>query len=937
MHYTLFEIRSYKQIERCSAEIVKQIQSILSVCMDSQGIFLDPKSSGYYLFQFPSPRLADLELMAAAVYRAFTQLYEIRNELMGFSVLIDSVENSDDTSLFRSLRNRLLQAEYEDSFWIGDEARHNFEHLFNFLDDNTRQGAISKVSGIKDKESLYIGYQQFSVDQEIHDILFSTLESYYEPGYKASLKWIQFSHPLEAVSTIETTVQDFLQSAFRDCYLSLRVIQDPPFLIWGEEHIDVFSKQLREQILNEPANPVCLAEQPLYRIRQQIYNCLEERLAAAEFLGKPLILAMYCEDELNDASSQIISWFTETMLRREIGIPVMISRQEARALPHLPKQACTVLDDRRLQSPSSLKEYWHSIGVKGFHELAEECDSRSQTVLFCFQLFGLNLNNEMLLEFLQGEGISPFVYPDICRHLADKGLILSSRFPIPAVIDDRSRNLTWMERSERKRLMQKAELFIQQKLDKSKLQMTMRLLQIGTVIADPHRVLNWFLILSRQLLLSGRMEEAGRLVRHAHQILGLTFSRGVAVRIRWVLWTCRLLLALEENDKESIRNLRSDVHDFSNLVDIPPADSGYVLLAIAKMNQKSRNWNAALQYAKKAIISFQEAHERAGIIEANTLIARCRLIQGSMWEALDYMQIALDFANPVKNTLIYAHTSALVAAKQFLYGNYSRTREICDAIIPSCQRSGWTLLSIKLQFILARVDFDLGNYESAMQKFGTGSAYSRSTENSEALGMFLRWQTRCLSYTKTPSASIRIFREQPQHPERDLFLGEALLLYDEYSLAQSVLDETAEQWNELFSVQNLNPFSTGFLLIEGIGIFFESEYTYPPVLLGKCYSASAEIKKNCSKQVLEHMQTLLRSSNISPIDPNSAIYYYLYAQALLMANEPIEDPNAIIGKAAKQLQERSTKMDNPKDKIAYLKQNFWSQKLLDTAQAQKMV
>ncbi|WP_460052840.1 hypothetical protein [Spirochaeta dissipatitropha] len=905
--------------------------------MDSQGIHIDPKSSGYYLFQFPSSRLADLELMAAAVYRAFTQLNEIRHDLMGFSVLIDSVENTDDTSLFRSLRNRLLQAEHEDSFWIGDDARHNFEHLFRFHEDNVRQGGLSRVLGIKDKEALNIGFQQFSVDREIHDFLFSALESYYEPGYKASLKWIQSSFPLETVSTIESSVQEFLQSAFRDCYLSLRLIQDPPFVIWGEEHADVFSKQLREQIMSEPANPVSLAEQPLYRIRQQIYNCLEERLAAAEYLGKPLVLAMYCEDELNDSLSLITSWFTETMLKREIGIPVMISREEARALPHLPKKACTILDHQRLKRPSRLNEYWDSLGAKGFHALAEECDSRSQTVLFCFQLFGSSLNSEMLLEFLQEEGISPFVYPDICRHLADKGLILSIRFPLPAILDTPNQNLTWMERTERKRLMQKAELFIQRKLDKSKLQMTMQLLQIGTTVADPHRVLNWFLSLSRQLLLSGRVEEAGRLVRHAHQILGLTFSRGVAVRIRWVLWTCRMLLALAENDSESIRNLRSDVHDFSHLVDIPSADSGYVLLAIAKMNQASRNWNAALQYAKKAIISFQEAHERAGIIEANILIARCRLIQGSMWEALDYMQIALDFANPVKNTLIYAHTSVIVAAKQFLYGNYSRTREICTAIIPTCQRSGWTLLSLKLQFMLARVDFELGNYETAMQKFGTGSAYSRSIENPEALGMFLRWQIRCLSYTKAPSASIRIFRKQPQHPERDLFLGEALLLYNEYSLAQSVLDQTEEQWTELFSAQNTNPFSTGFLLIEGTGIFFESEHTYPPVLLGRCYSATAELRKHCSKQALEHMQSLLRSSSISPIDPSSAIYYYLYAQALLMADEPIEDPNAIIGKAAKQLQERSTKMDNPKDKIAYLKQNYWSQKLLDTAQAQKMV
>ncbi|MFW5801972.1 MAG: hypothetical protein ACOCVC_08045, partial [Spirochaeta sp.] len=131
MFYALFEIRSFRQLKNVSPELAEEAAGIIHTELNGIGTATDTPSSGMFLYSFPSRRTADIEKMAAGIYKAFSRLTRLESDLMGFTILLDSSPSQDSTAVFRGFRNVLLAAPQDDIFIIGQAGLHSVEHMFH--------------------------------------------------------------------------------------------------------------------------------------------------------------------------------------------------------------------------------------------------------------------------------------------------------------------------------------------------------------------------------------------------------------------------------------------------------------------------------------------------------------------------------------------------------------------------------------------------------------------------------------------------------------------------------------------------------------------------------------------------------------------------------------------------------------------------------------
>ncbi|AFG38064.1 hypothetical protein [Spirochaeta africana] len=944
MFYALFDIRSYRQLEKVAPELLQELIAGIQAEMTGVGTLAATPAPGNFLYSFSSRRSADIERMAAAVFAAHQRLSAAEAELMGFAVLLDIDQTPDVTTVYRAFRNRLLETMKSECLLVGAAGQHSLEHIFVLEPVSSQVAAVIQTTG---KSECAAGYPEFSTDPVLLDSLASSLASFFSPAYQPRVIWIPTPRPIEQLNTIRQAAADLLRSSYPDCCCIVRLSDASPFA----ELLELSPQNPAPTALldnREPGItplhvghaqrfPNCFAEIPRNSALLATLRRLELYLQNAEYCGQPLITALIADPQ--GRSCGLLEAIVRLLLHHGSGIPVIVggNHEDMEILKH-DWMVSAFPPETIPRTPLPLR-YWNATFPGGLAELVSGFDTKTHIALHAIQLVNGSISYSMMQDLLNKLEIPPVVFPEICRTLAGSGLILSETILEPTIPDLSDIHPHPLSPDQRRDISTATAWFLQAAVADGQLAITPQLLAAARNMGDPAMVLDWFIRLSRQLLWSRRLQTARELLCGTNPLMGVAFSREASRRIRSILWVYRVQLALLREDMPEVQRLLDTGAGNLDEKEMPAADRGRILLERARVLQAHSSWDATLKYAKGAILAFQDAHDRWGMAEANTLIAEARLVQGSLPEAIDYLQIALELGSGLPPSLLQLHTVCLQAAALFLHGNYSRSELLATRVAGDAVRSNWHNHELWMLFLLARIRFELGDYPAARSRFEQGRAAARAMEHGSALQMFTLWSARCLSYLTHPQHAAALFQHYEQTPECLLFYGEALLLDGRCRQAREILQQADYEWEASRRTLDLQlpDFSNGFSLAEDIGIGRDNQKPTAAVLLTRVYSAAALLGCGKAEDAVDTLRGLVRSHTITPYDPHAAIYALLYAQALQRETDPIEDPNAVIGRAAKQLQERSTRMDNPKHKIGFLRHNRWSRELLQAAQASKMV
>ncbi len=959
MFYALLEVRSYRQLQKINPELAATIDKAIHSHFHGISSECPTQSTGYFLFNFDSRNTADIEKMAAAVYALYLQLKEIQAHLMGFTLLLDTANQNDQISVFRSMRNTMLECVEDNRLWIHNRAATALEYLFTCT---PKQGNLILVEEAKQRQQSSDGYPKFSMDKEISRSLKNALGRYFANNYNPAALWVQSRYPLDLFETLCDAGKAVLGADYPDCMLMLEVCGQPPYInnLGIDPHyrgLSDFPEKIAPEYLgiqhersgllsgSETKQPLLFSEMPFFTSLSRLHNTLEFRLQNAEYRGKPLICMLISDEPRHQQVKQIFQEAAKILLNGANGIPVIVCPTEAGSLSGIDCIACTPLDHPRLAMKSAAQRYWEQESKDGIFELLSHLDYPSLIVLWVLHHLGGHFPYATVSRLMQSLNIPPLMLPEICKQLAFSGLLISETVLRTTSPDMDSHLSEHISPSSRQSIAGSIAHFLQEEINRGDLAITMPLLNLAHDILSAEQRLEWFAEITQQLIWNNRTTEAHELLHSKAAFIGMNLPAHTAERFRWLLWARKTQLLIFQGEFAEAKRMTAAMPGSLDKSSIQPGTKGRVLLEMSRIQYADGDFVSAILHAKNAIMAFQESHNRSGTAEAHSIIALAKLAQGNLVEAIDYLQISSDLVSSRRQSILFTHISSLQAVFLFLYGNYTRCGKIIDELLSAAEATGWIQHALWLHWLQSRIAFELGDYEGARALFQRTRCLARNCGNEMVLASCAAWSTRCITYTGHPVQAARLLAQYEPNPESLLFLGEAQFMAGELTQADQTLHKSLILWQQdkrqrppVYSASLVH----GFNLVEDIAFGNgDTGYSTGQMLAQGLRSAVAtRLHEAASEDFainLETMRKMVRSRAISQYDPQLPIYAYLYSQALEQQGEDNDDPNAIIGKAAKQLQERSTRIENPQQKIAFLRNNYWSQSLLQAAQASKMI
>jgi hypothetical protein len=269
-------------------------------------------------------------------------------------------------------------------------------------------------------------------------------------------------------------------------------------------------------------------------------------------------------------------------------------------------------------------------------------------------------------------------------------------------------------------------------------------------------------------------------------------------------------------------------------------------------------------------------------------------------------------------------------------GNLTRAREKAEQLKAEAARLAVRREELYLDFVLGRIAFELGAYETAERVLTTALCDADILHDDEARSLLQRWLGRSVAYRGAPKRGLEIVDAAAGAAEGTLFRVEALILLGQFgdaAKAASAAPDPAARAS--FRPGEAIAWDSGFANIED-----RSSDPADGVIthLLAAFAAYAQAEHGEPTAGIEILHGLTRAGGSAIRDPYAALYLLLYSEILPEnGGEDIEDMVTILGKAVKHLQERTSRIDNYADKTSYLRRNHWNAFLTHKAKRYNLV
>jgi tetratricopeptide (TPR) repeat protein len=252
---------------------------------------------------------------------------------------------------------------------------------------------------------------------------------------------------------------------------------------------------------------------------------------------------------------------------------------------------------------------------------------------------------------------------------------------------------------------------------------------------------------------------------------------------------------------------------------------------------------------------------------------------------------------------------------------------------------GYTDWFVLLWFLLGRINYEFGDYHNAAGQFAFIRSFCTACGVEAPQHTARAWEARSrFAVEGTPEDAETVFAALPEAPETLLFRAEVFSRFGRFQEALPLLEaayeaeEHADRWPRLGVC-----WDNGFASIEDL-IIANSIGSTELLRIIRSYYAWTLAHLGRQEEAVPIFYALTRGNDGAGIDPYTGLYNYLYSSVLPEERSGDRDDRiTILGKSVKLIQERTSRIDEYRDKMRYLRQNTWNQQLMQEARLHNLV
>jgi len=366
-------------------------------------------------------------------------------------------------------------------------------------------------------------------------------------------------------------------------------------------------------------------------------------------------------------------------------------------------------------------------------------------------------------------------------------------------------------------------------------------------------------------------------------------------------------------------------------------------LQLSRYFLTQRETDNAVKEAKKAALAFQELSFTEKMSESYLELGQALLAKGSIFEALEYFEFTRKFSSETKSRVLQAKAYLLKSITLFFIGNYTQALHNLHSGIALSEAHGLRQFEHLLFFIKGRIQFDLGLYHDARVIFEQCLALVRAFSQKGCNTVLKAWIARTYGYVEEYEAAFRILDTLPENRETLFFRAELNLIQNKHNEAIKLIDKALgiKEKHDLFFSERFS-WKNGFSMIEDRR--FDLCRNGSALLRRlKAFKAYSGCFTGHLKEGLNELHTVTIREKLPAHEPYAHLYFFLYYLILTRCSVPkdpdsdIADSLTVLNLALKHLQERSTAIDQPRQRIHYLSKNYWNKLLFQQAKQNKLV
>jgi hypothetical protein len=329
---------------------------------------------------------------------------------------------------------------------------------------------------------------------------------------------------------------------------------------------------------------------------------------------------------------------------------------------------------------------------------------------------------------------------------------------------------------------------------------------------------------------------------------------------------------------------------------------------------------------KRALLEAQERQDKSLEVRAETEIGLALLRKNRLEEGREYFDIASRLAEKAGSGYLTALTSGLNAVALFLLGHLTAADAALAKGLAASDRGGLQHSKVFLEFLRARSEFDRGDYASVRASLDRASAVSARYRLAEAEPVLEAWKGRAEAYAGNTGTARAILEALAPSAERDYFLSESYYLDRNFPLAW---DKIREARSHVLATQPFGSgervsWATGFAAVEDralaspgdVGVLqnqIEGFLLLIEGLVGDPAGAAPRFNE------------LLARKALLDLDPASAQFYFWY-YFTVPKNDSRQEAHrlTLLGRSLKDVQVRSSRIEDPVKRQDYLSKPHWN-------------
>ncbi|MFP4427046.1 MAG: hypothetical protein ACLFPP_11375 [Spirochaetaceae bacterium] len=920
MYYLLLELPALRQLTATRSEWARGIEGSIDSVLRRYRVERLERSEDFRLYLLPPIGQGNVGELISFLHEMHQLLEEVKEDLLGYTLLLHRTDSSDGREILRQLKGMLLPVALEDGLWFTEEAMRQLRGAVEHVPGE--EGELYHVQSLReslDLESQPIG--ELVASRKETKALASRLRGHgprrrlvfvrdlsgggarwalRSALKRAQVNWIEAepdslesgrlwlgSAPAIGRSRIGEELNEEIRRFETEC--SNFVFADIHRSFWD-------SPQGRKRNLWHEAISLCLGGSAAFMVcfdaerwGAEEVTTLGQLLEEADPAGKLTVLAAGTEyaslfGTLSDEPEEIAWGGEECFFYEEF----LIQRAG--------KEAPTAME-------AILSTY----------------EERELLLLYLHRYYGTQLSGQRVEKLAGRLGLSPVEYRAVQERFLADGLLWSRPDGTHLLLGEPEAALTaGIDVSAKNRLTRivGAEL--------------LHLRDQGDLEERPE-------LFATMLFAAGQGEQERLLRDYLWDRLPLFDDEAVG---QW-------LFGFDALKRERLRRLaeifrwRAKLGYPGDPGELPSreAGSGGLLeaeynLGLAEAYYMEGLMHKSLHRSKRALAQFMQLNDTHGRTRAYMQLGLVSMAKGDLGDASAYLGYAVDSARGAKRAELRLKAQALREVVAFVYGNFSRVVQEAPDLSAEARQLGLSRWELFCHFLYGRALLEFGRLDEAERAFAAVYRLAETVNEPGAARVAQRWGWR--SYRLYPEG---LSREcyLPPGQERESLEGELFELERRFFSREPAPPETesAGRGESAFHPIYRLSWESGFTAVEDL---VETDTPRTANLLLFALNAWFKAQRGELGIAREELHWLTRVERVSQYDLYRPTYLYLYSDVLPLEGEAeTEDRQTVLGKSVKLLQERTSRLDRSGDKERYLHSNRWNRLLIREAKLLNML